>query len=55
MAFEWLDRFHRESEKGPRYAEKALAAYRLGKRAGGALAGVTVCAGAGCCAAAATA
>lgn len=53
MAFEWLERFQREREKGPRHAEKALAAYRLGKRAGGALAGVAIRGGPGCCAAAA--
>jgi nucleoside-diphosphate-sugar epimerase len=53
MAFEWLDRFQREAEKAPRHAEKALAAYRLGKKSGGALAGVVVRGGAGCCRAAA--
>jgi nucleoside-diphosphate-sugar epimerase len=55
MPFEWLDRFQREMEKGGRYAEKALAAYRLGARGGGALAGVAVRGGADCCAAAAAA
>ncbi len=53
MAFEWLDRFQREAGKAPRYAEKALAAYRLGKKGGGALAGVAVRGGPGCCDAAA--
>jgi hypothetical protein len=52
MAFEWLDRFQRETSKGPAQAGKALAAYRLGAKAGGAITGVAVRAGPGCCRAA---
>lgn len=51
-AFGWLDRFFHESEKDERYAEKALAAYALGVKGKGAIAGVTVSPGARCCAAA---
>lgn len=53
MAFEWLERLQRERARDPRFKEKALAAYRLGKKGGGALAGVAIQAGDGCCEAAA--
>jgi hypothetical protein len=53
MAFEWLDRFHRETEKDPGYAERTLAAYRLGMKAKGSITGVRVVTGPGCCALAA--
>jgi len=52
MAFEWLSSFHRHSNKTPDYAEKALAAYRLGMRAKGSILGVAVSAGSDCCEAA---
>lgn len=52
MSFEWLQRLHREKEKPPGYAEKALAAYALGMKAGGALAGVRIEPGPDCCEAA---
>lgn len=42
MAFNWLDNFHHDMEKEPNYAEKALAAYRLGMRSGGSIVGVRV-------------
>lgn len=42
MSFKWLDDFHREMEKPEDYAEKALAAYRLGMKARGSIAGVRV-------------
>lgn len=42
MPFEWIDRFQRNIEKSPNYAEKTLAAYRLGLRAGGSLRGVRI-------------
>ncbi len=42
MAFEWLSKFHHEMEKPPDYAEKTLAAYRLGMRAKGSIVGVTI-------------
>jgi hypothetical protein len=52
MAFGWLDDFHKEMEKPPDYAERTLAAYRLGMKAGGSIVGVRVQVDAGCCAAA---
>src|SRR6266581_2726220 len=42
MGFEWLDKFQHDMEKDPAYAEKTLAAYRLGMRAKGSIVGVTV-------------
>ncbi len=42
VAFEWLERFQREQEKRPDYAEKTLAAYALGMKAHGAIVGVAV-------------
>ncbi len=42
MAFGWLDDFHKEMEKPLDYAERTLAAYRLGMKAGGSIAGVRV-------------
>jgi hypothetical protein len=53
MAFKWLDDFHRDMDKGESYAEKTLAAYRLGMKAGGAIRGVRVEVGPDCCAGAA--
>ncbi|HET9596755.1 MAG TPA: hypothetical protein VFP65_14295 [Anaeromyxobacteraceae bacterium] len=53
MAFEWLNRFHRETEKDPRYAERTLAAYRLGMKAKGSIVGVRIETAPGCCALAA--
>lgn len=52
MAFGWLDDFHKEMEKPLDYAERALAAYRLGMKAGGSIAGVRVEIDERCCAAA---
>ena len=52
MAFDWLIKFHHESEKPSNYAEKALAAYRLGMKGRGSIAGVVVEAGDDCCEAA---
>jgi hypothetical protein len=49
MAFEWLAEFQRGMTKDPGYAEKTLAAYRLGMRAGGSIAGVAIRAGPDCC------
>jgi hypothetical protein len=42
MAFEWLKRFQREMVKAEDYAEKTLAAYRLGMKAKGSIRGVRV-------------
>lgn len=42
VAFEWLNKFHRDTEKAANYAEKTLAAYRLGMRGKGSIVGVTV-------------
>jgi hypothetical protein len=42
MAFEWLKNFQREMEKPENYAEKTLAAYRLGMKAKGSISGVRV-------------
>lgn len=52
MPFEWLNRFHREQPKRVDYAAKALAAYALGMKAHGAIVGVAVAPGPGCCEAA---
>ncbi len=52
MAFEWLSSFHRATEKPANYAEKTLAAYRLGMKAGGSIEGVTVQIEEDCCTAA---
>ncbi len=52
MSFEWLDRLQHESEKDPDYAVKTLAAYRLGMKAKGSIAGVVVEPAAHCCEAA---
>jgi hypothetical protein len=52
MAFDWLTKFHQSSEKPSNYAEKTLAAYRLGMRGKGSIAGVVVEAGEDCCEAA---
>ncbi len=52
MAFNWLNKFHRGMEKEPDYAEKTLAAYRLGMRAKGSIVGVTIQRAENCCEAA---
>jgi len=49
MAFDWLDRFQHRLEKEPDYAQKTLAAYRLGMKAKGSILGVVVQAGPDCC------
>ncbi len=53
MSFDWLDKFQHQLEKPPDYAEKTLAAYRLGMKAKGSIVGVTVFPGPDCCQAAA--
>lgn len=52
MAFDWLSRFHGGMEKEPDYADKTLAAYRLGMRGKGSIVGVRIQKTEGCCAAA---
>ena len=52
MAFDWLNKFHQDMEKDPGYAEKTLAAYRLGMRGKGSIAGVIVQPAQNCCEAA---
>lgn len=42
MAFNWLNKFHHEQEKADNYAEKTLAAYKLGMKAKGSIAGVRI-------------
>jgi hypothetical protein len=42
MPFDWLDDFHQKMEKPANYAEKTLAAYKLGIRARGSIAGVRI-------------
>lgn len=42
MAFDWLNKFHKEMEKPENYAEKTLAQYRLGMKAKGSIAGVAI-------------
>lgn len=52
MAFEWLNKFHQNMEKEPAYADKTLAAYRLGMRGKGSIVGVVVQPAQNCCGAA---
>ena len=52
MPFEWIKRFQQSVPKAKDYAEKTLAAYRLGMRAGGSIRGVRIVAGEGACEAA---
>ena len=42
MVFEWLNKFHHHIEKDSNYAERTLAAYRLGMKANGSIVGVVV-------------
>ena len=51
-AFPWLNGFQHRTEKREHYAEEALAAYKLGIKARGAVAGVTIQTGPDCCEAA---
>ena len=50
MSFNWLDKFHGTMAKADDYAEKTLAAYRLGMKAKGAIAGVRIEVDPECCA-----
>lgn len=52
MSFDWLGKFQQSMEKPENYAEKTLAAYRLGIKAKGSIAGVRIEKGEGCCLAA---
>jgi hypothetical protein len=52
MPFDWLKSFHRQTKKLENYAERTLAAYRLGMKAGGSIAGVRIDVTEDCCAAA---
>lgn len=52
MAFEWLNTFQQKTEKEPNYAEKKLAAYRLGIKAKGSIVGVIIQTSPDCCQAA---
>jgi hypothetical protein len=42
MSFEWLKNFQQNMGKPEDYAEKTLAAYRLGMKANGAISGVSI-------------
>ena len=42
MSFDWLNKFHNNMQKPDNYAEKTLAAYKLGMRSRGSIAGVRV-------------
>jgi hypothetical protein len=42
MSFQWLKSFQQNMEKPEDYAEKTLAAYRLGMRANGSIAGIII-------------
>lgn len=42
MPFDWLNNFHQDMEKRSDYAEKTLAAYRLGMKAKGSIRGVRI-------------
>jgi len=52
MPFDWLKGALQEREKADNYAEKTLAAYRLGMKAGGSIRGVRIACAEECCAAA---
>jgi hypothetical protein len=52
MPFEWLNTFRGRIDKDPHYAARTLAAYARGMKAGGAIVGVAIQAGADCCLAA---
>lgn len=51
MSFDWLKEFQQNMEKTDDYAEKTLAAYRLGMKANGSIAGVRILADPDGCAA----
>lgn len=42
MPFNWINDFLRDTEKAPNYAEKTLAAYKLGMKAKGSIRGVRI-------------
>lgn len=42
MSFDWLKDFQQNMQKREDYAQKTLAAYRLGMRAKGSIAGVSI-------------
>ncbi len=42
MSFDWLKGFQQKMEKPADYAEKTLAAYKLGMKAKGSIAGVSI-------------
>jgi len=52
MVFDWLNKFQQDLEKDPNYAERTLAAYRLGMKAKGSIVGVVVQPSENCCEAA---
>jgi hypothetical protein len=52
MAFAWLKNFQHHIEKDENYAQKTLAAYRLGMKAKGSIIGVAVEPSPNCCEAA---
>ncbi|MGB1251022.1 MAG: hypothetical protein ACPG8W_10440 [Candidatus Promineifilaceae bacterium] len=52
MAFNWLNKFHKQMEKSADYAEKTLASYRLGMKAKGSIVGVNILTAPQSCAAA---
>jgi hypothetical protein len=49
MAFDWLEAFHHAMPKDAGYADRALASYRLGMKAKGAIVGVAIQVDEGCC------
>src|SRR5258708_17789593 len=49
MAFDWLNKFHHGIEKDANYAEKTLAAYRLGMKGKGSIVGVVIESAQNCC------
>jgi hypothetical protein len=52
MSFNWLNKFQHQMEKPADYAEKTLAAYKLGMKAQGSIVGVRIQVMDDCCAAA---
>ncbi len=49
MSFNWLDKFQQKQDKAADYAEKTLAAYRLGMKAKGSIIGVRIELADDCC------
>ena len=49
MTFDWWNKLHHQMEKDVHYADKTLAAYRLGMKAKGSIVGVVIEPAPNCC------